>query len=90
MVAIDGVSDQTFLKNTVPTDDDLVDLICRQMPETLIAGHVSSWGASRLIDAGIDVRIGPCSVPAKTLMSIADRLPTAPQVDDLKPQSRSI
>ena len=83
MVAIDGESDQTFLENTARTDDELVDLICRQMPEMLIAGHVSSWGASRLIDAGIDVRIGPCSVPAKTLMPIAKRLPTTPQVMDL-------
>ena len=73
-----------FLRNEDQTDDALVDLICGQSPDILISGFISVSAAKRLADTGIEIRIGPCSVPGRTLMSEVDRLPTAPQVLDFE------
>lgn len=55
--------------------DDLIDLICAERPELLICGHIPLKAAQAAQSRGIEVRIGPCSVPATTLIGRAHALP---------------
>ncbi len=53
----------------------LTDLITGLMPRQVICGHIPPDAAEKLLDKGIDVRVGPCSVPAISLISRAHVLP---------------
>ncbi len=66
---------QHFLRNVERTADHVVDLICRSQPQTVIIGFVDDASAARLAAAGIELRWGPCSVPASALICQAPRLP---------------
>lgn len=55
--------------------DGLMDLIAGLAPSQVICGHMPAEAAERLKKLGIDVRVGPCSVPAISLVSRAHVLP---------------
>jgi predicted Fe-Mo cluster-binding NifX family protein len=57
------------------TVEHLIELICAENPDLLICGHIPPEAAQIAQRKGIDVRIGPCSVPATTLIARAHALP---------------
>lgn len=77
-----------WLRNTGGSADFVIELIRVQAPALVICGHVPDVAALHLIEAGIELRIGPCSVPAKNLIPIAASLPQ-PKVSPIRPRSRS-
>jgi predicted Fe-Mo cluster-binding NifX family protein len=62
-------------RNACFETDGLIDLIADVAPNQVICGHIPPEAAERLVNLGIDVRIGPCSVPAISLISRAHVLP---------------
>ncbi len=42
-----------------------------------VCGFIDGSALRRLIDAGVDVRLGPCSLPAQSLIECFDTLPNA-------------
>lgn len=76
LMLLDGHRDERrHIPNQVWTADDLIDLICAEAPELLICGHIPPSAAQLAQRGGIDVRIGPCSVPATSLIGRAHTLP---------------
>ncbi|MDP6012462.1 MAG: hypothetical protein QF629_02795 [Alphaproteobacteria bacterium] len=55
--------------------EGLISFIAGLAPALMICGHIPSDAAKRFTDAGIDVRVGPCSVPAISLVTRAHVLP---------------
>lgn len=73
---VDGHHDDCrHIPNQDWTAEDLINLICAEAPELLICGHIPLSAAQIAQDRGIEVRIGPCSVPATTLIGRAHALP---------------
>lgn len=76
LMLLDSHNDEfRHIPNEVRTADHLIELICAQAPELLICGHIPPSAAEIAQRGGIDVRIGPCSVPATTLIGRAHALP---------------
>lgn len=67
-----------MLRNCQYNADHVVDLICGNLPAVAICGHIPAEAAQRMVEAGIDARIGPCSVPAMSLIERAHILPHPP------------
>ncbi len=67
-----------MLRNLHHNADHVVDLICRNLPELVICGHIPPEAARQMAKAGVDTRIGPCSVPAISLIDRAHMLPRPP------------
>jgi predicted Fe-Mo cluster-binding NifX family protein len=67
-----------MLRNLHYNADHVVDLICRNLPALAICGHIPPEAAQRMAEAGVDTRIGPCSVPAMSLIDRAHILPRPP------------
>lgn len=62
------------------------DQILRRGARKVIAGFIGTSAARRLAEAGIDVRLGPCSVPAGDLIGRFHTLPrVAVGVEGVKP-----
>ena len=61
----------------------VVDQIFRIRPKFVICGYVDHESAARILDAGMDLRLGPCSVPASTLLQRVLTLPPVATVVDL-------
>ncbi len=75
-MVLDKHGDQCrHIPNREGTVDHLIELICAESPELLICGHIPPAAAQTAHRNGIDVRIGPCSVPATSLIGRADALP---------------
>jgi predicted Fe-Mo cluster-binding NifX family protein len=64
-----------LIPNEGRTVENMVALIRDISPNTLICGHIPTEVAADLSSAGIEVRIGPCSVPARDLVPRAASLP---------------
>ncbi|MDP6351342.1 MAG: hypothetical protein QF827_03830 [Alphaproteobacteria bacterium] len=64
-----------FIRNRDASAAFVVEQICRAAPSVAICGHIDHESAQRFVDAGIDLRIGPCSVPAVSLLGQVDELP---------------
>ncbi len=76
LMVLDKHNDQfRHIPNEDWTADLLIELICAEAPELLICGHIPPVAAQTAQRRGIDVRIGPCSVPATTLIGRAHALP---------------
>ena len=76
LMVFDGQREEfRHIPNQDWTADDLTDLICAEAPELLICGHIPLKSAQTAQSQGIEVRIGPCSVPATTLIGRAHALP---------------
>ena len=85
VLVIDGEGERPlFVPNRSRTAEGMVKLISGLSPDLLICGHVTLWDATKMGDAGIEVRIGPCSVPARKLLRMSHQLPIAPQVVELE------
>jgi len=67
--------DGRLIHNPGSTATELVALIHAQRPKLLICGHIPDAAAHDLLEAGIEVRIGPCSVSAASLIVRARDLP---------------
>ena len=63
------------VQNRLRSAEFLVERILAEMPGRLICGFIDARSARRLRDSGIDLRLGPCSVPARRLVHEAWRLP---------------
>lgn len=61
----------------------VVDQIFRIRPQLVICGYVDHESASRILEAGMDLRLGPCSVPASTLLQRVHTLPPVATVVNL-------
>jgi predicted Fe-Mo cluster-binding NifX family protein len=77
-----------MLRNCQYNADHVVDLICRNLSELAICGHIPAEAAQRMAEAGIEARIGPCSVPAMSLIDRAHILPRPPRCP-LRPRPAS-
>jgi len=76
LVVLDKHSAQfRHIPNQDWTADHLIELICAEAPDLLICGHIPPGAAQTAQRNGIEVRIGPCSVPATTLIGRAHALP---------------
>ena len=65
----------SLVPNQARTVDHMVELIRGVTPEVLICGNIPKAAAAELMRFGIDIRIGPCSVPARTLVVCRSALP---------------
>lgn len=74
LIATDGGAPVT-LRNVHFNAGHVIDLIASWSPRLVICGHVPAAAAGTMRDAGIEVRIGPCSVPAVSLIDRAHTLP---------------
>jgi len=62
------------------------DQILRRRARKVIAGFIGTSAARRLAEAGIDVRLGPCSIPAGDLIARFHELPqAAASMEGVKP-----
>jgi len=76
-----------WLRNSESSVAYMVELIRGQGPSLAICGHIPGDAALALIAAGIELRVGPCSVPARSLIPIAATLPT-PGIAPMQARSR--
>jgi predicted Fe-Mo cluster-binding NifX family protein len=76
-----------WLRNAESSAAYMIELICGQAPALAICGHIPDQAALALVDAGIELRIGPCSVPARSLIPLAATLPT-PTLAPIRMKSR--
>ena len=67
-----------YLANEERTKEGICDLLLERQIARLICGFIDPPSHRRLVAAGIDVRLGPCSVPALALIRRFDKLPPAP------------
>jgi len=67
-----------WLQNTKCTVEHLQGLLLSQKPDFVVCGYVPSEAVETMREAGIDVRLGPCSVPARELINQVRSLPRAP------------
>ncbi len=70
-------------RNTQRSAAFVVEHILRIRPQLVICGYVDHESASRILDADMDLRLGPCSVPACTLLERVHTLPPVATVVDL-------
>ena len=76
LMLVPGEGERTAIqRNAGFQADGLIDLIAGLAPNQVICGHIPPDAAERLMDLGIDVRVGPCSVPAISLVTRAHVLP---------------
>ena len=68
---------RVLVRNSAYSADLIIEQICRVVPQHAICGHVDKSSAQRILEAGIDLRLGPCSVPASALLRSAHQLPQA-------------
>jgi len=87
-VANDGRGLQ-MIPNRDLTARFVVDQIIRLTPQTVICGYIDPKSAALLLKAGIDLRLGPCSVPASELIQSAVTLPIPPFAGLAVPGRRS-
>ncbi|HEX9645932.1 MAG TPA: hypothetical protein VGB88_00440 [Alphaproteobacteria bacterium] len=76
MVVEPLVAAPVWVRNTGGNIAHVVDLIRAQAPALAICGHIPADAALLMVEAGIELRIGPCSVPATSLIPLAATLPT--------------
>ncbi|MFQ5959606.1 MAG: hypothetical protein ACE5LF_09580 [Alphaproteobacteria bacterium] len=51
--------------------------LLRRKVRRVVCGFIDAHAAGRLAAAGLDVRLGPCSVPAESLIEQFESLPKA-------------
>jgi predicted Fe-Mo cluster-binding NifX family protein len=66
----------TWVKNTQLKAAFLIKQIYTAQPDYAICGHVDTGSARELLSYGVDLRFGPCSVPARSLIANVQSLPT--------------
>ena len=66
-----------LLFNREMSADWIVDQICAQGISRAVFGFVTADALLRLNEAGVDTRLGPCSVPAESLIERFHTLPSA-------------
>ena len=76
MVVEPQAAAHVWLRNMGGNVAHVVELIREQAPALAICGHIPADAALLLVEAGIELRIGPCSVPATSLIPLAATLPT--------------
>ncbi len=75
---------RTLTANAQRSTAFVVGHILQIRPQLVICGYVDHESASRILEAGIDLRLGPCSVPASALLKRVYTLPPVATVVDLE------
>lgn len=65
----------------IANDDGTSEGMCREIlghrVQRVVVGYIDAPAAHRLTKAGLDVRLGPCSLPVEDLIARFDELPRA-------------
>ncbi len=72
-----SADDKVYVPNECGTSDWMCEELLRHKVRRVVCGFIDAHAASRLTAAGLDVRLGPCSVPAESLIERFEVLPKA-------------
>ena len=72
-----SADDRVYVANEGGTSDWMCEELLRRKVRRVVCGFIDADAANRLVAAGLDVRLAPCSVPAESLIGRFRSLPRA-------------